>query len=90
MTEKALKEAGDKVDADTKKAIEEKVAALKTALGGEDAEAMKKATDELLAESQKIGQQMYQQNQDAASGQPTSETPSEGEVVDTKPEEPVK
>ena len=90
MTEKALKEAGDKVNADTKKAVEEKVAALKTALGGEDTEAMKKATDELLAESQKIGQQMYQQNQDAASGQPASETPSEGEVVDAKPEEPVK
>ncbi len=87
MAEKAVKEAGDKVNAETKKAVEDKVAALKTALGGTDNEAIKKATDELLVESQKIGQQMYQ-DQQAAGAAPAAEAPSEGEVVDAKPEEP--
>ena len=87
MAEKAVKEAGDKVNAETKKAVEDKVAALKTALAGTDNEAIKKATDELLVESQKIGQQMYQ-DQQAAGATPAAETPSEGEVVDAKPEEP--
>lgn len=83
MTEKALKDAGDKVDAETKKAVEEKVAALKTALSGTDSEAMKKATDELLAASQKIGEQMYKDAQTP----PADTKPQEGEVVDSKPEE---
>ncbi len=87
MAEKAVKEAGDKVNAETKKAVEDKVAVLKTALAGTDNEAIKKATDELLVESQKIGQQMYQ-DQQAAGATPAAETPSEGEVVDAKPEEP--
>ncbi|OGY31002.1 MAG: molecular chaperone DnaK [Candidatus Andersenbacteria bacterium RIFCSPHIGHO2_02_FULL_45_11] len=85
MTEKALKEAGDKVDAETKKAVEEKVAALKTALSGTDSEAIKKATDELLAASQKIGEQMYKDSQ-AQAATPDAK-PQEGEVVDVKPEE---
>lgn len=87
MTEKALKEAGDKVNAETKTAVEGKIAELKKALEGTDTEAIKKATDELLAESQKIGQQMYA---DQAKTEGTPEQPVEGEVVDKKPEEPAK
>lgn len=85
MTEKALKEAGDKVDAETKKAVEEKIAALKTALSGTDSEAIKKATDELLAASQKIGEQMYKDSQ--AQAATSGAKPQEGEVVDVKSEE---
>lgn len=88
MTEKALKDAGDKVKEETKKAVEEKIAALKTALEGTDSEGMKKATDDLLAESQKIGQEMYAKEQEKK--EPTPGNPVEGEVVDNKPEEPAK
>ncbi len=84
MAEKAMKDAGDKVSDDIKKPVEEKLAALKTALEGTDTEAIKKATDELLAESQKIGQELYKQQE--ASQQP-KEGPVEGEVVDGKPKE---
>ncbi|MFA7662375.1 MAG: molecular chaperone DnaK [Patescibacteria group bacterium] len=88
--EKSLKDAGDKISADVKKTIEEKIEALKKVKDGEDQEAIKKAFDELGAEIQKIGAQMYQQEQ-PASGQPnTDETKKdegeavEGEVVDEK------
>lgn len=87
MAEKALKDAGDKVKPETKTSVEAKIATLKTALGGTDTEAMKKAMDELLVETQKIGQEMS----DAAKAaeQPAQEQkPVEGEVVDAKPEEP--
>lgn len=86
MTEKALKDAGDKVDAETKKTVEEKITALKTALSGTDSEAIKKATDELLVASQKIGEQMYKDAAPQADAT-TPEKPVEGEVVETKPEE---
>ncbi|HSX24913.1 MAG TPA: molecular chaperone DnaK [Candidatus Andersenbacteria bacterium] len=88
MAEKALKEAGDKVNAETKKAVEDKIAAVKTALAGTDSDAIKKATEELLAESQKIGQQMYEAQQAEAqkSGEakPEEQKPETGEVVDNK------
>ncbi|MCE9643473.1 MAG: molecular chaperone DnaK [Candidatus Andersenbacteria bacterium] len=89
MAEKALKDAGDKVSAEIKKAVEDKVAALKTALAGTDSEAMKKATDELLVETQKIGQAMAeaQSKTDAekpADAKPEDQKPETGEVVDKK------
>ena len=65
-SEKTLKEAGDKIGADVKKAVEEKIEALKKVKDGEDKEAIKKATDELSAEIQKIGQAMYSASAEAA------------------------
>lgn len=59
-TEKALKEAGDKVSTDKKKPVEEKIEALKKIKDGDDIEAIKKASDELSQEAQKIGQELYQ------------------------------
>ncbi len=76
-TEKALKEYGDKVDGDTKKKIEEKLEALKKVITGEDAEAIKKATEELTEASMKLGEAMYKATAEkqAASGAQTAETP---------------
>lgn len=64
-SEKALKDAGDKVPADIKKGIEEKITALKTAKDANpiDAAALKTATEALSTEIQKIGQFMNQQAQ---------------------------
>ena len=62
-TEKALKDAGDKLPEADKKSIEEKMEALKSVKDGEDIEAIKKATEELSTEAQKIGQAMYTASQ---------------------------
>ncbi|MEA1925695.1 MAG: molecular chaperone DnaK [Patescibacteria group bacterium] len=64
-TEKALKDAGDKIPADKKKPVEEKVEALKKVKDGNDIEAIKKASEELSTEAQKIGQELYQAAQQA-------------------------
>ncbi len=62
-SEKALKDAGDKVPADLKKTIEDKIAALKAAkdAASPDLGVMKSATEALSTEIQKIGQYMNQQ-----------------------------
>jgi molecular chaperone DnaK len=61
--EKTLKDLGDKVPADTKKDVEEKIAALRDALKTDDVERIKSATEALRAASTKIGEVMYQQEQ---------------------------
>ena len=58
-TEKTLRDAGDKVSAEVKKGIEEKVEALKKVKDGGDTDAIKKATDALSQEIQKVGEQLY-------------------------------
>lgn len=62
-TEKMLKDAGDKVKAEDKKAIEEKMEALKKVKDSEDKEAIKKAADDLAQTAQKVGAAMYQSQQ---------------------------
>ena len=61
--EKTLKDLGEKVPADTKKDVEEKLAALRDALKTDDVERIKSATEALRASSTKIGEVMYQQEQ---------------------------
>jgi molecular chaperone DnaK len=68
-TEKALKDAGDKVSAGDKKNVEEKLEALKKIKDSDDIESIKKATEELSSAAQKIGQAMYQAQQDAQKAQ---------------------
>jgi molecular chaperone DnaK len=77
--EKTLKDLGEKVPADTKKDVEEKLAALRDALKTDDVERIKSATEALRASSTKIGEVMYQQEQAKAQaeqpGQPGAEQP---------------
>lgn len=54
VTEKALREAGDKVAEDLKKQINEKVEKVKLVKDGSDPNAIKSAVDDLSAELQKI------------------------------------
>src|SRR5438105_4809522 len=68
--EKTLKDLGDKVPADTKKDVEEKLAALRDALKTDDTERIRSATDALRQASTKIGEVMYQQEQAGQQGQP--------------------
>jgi molecular chaperone DnaK len=72
VSERTLKDAGDKANADDKKAVEEKIAALKEIKDKDDVDAIKKAMEELSNAVQKVGAAMYQQNQAAGpqAGQP--------------------
>jgi len=72
--EKALKDAGDKVPADTKKTVEAKMENLKKVKDGDDKDVIKKAAEALSAEMQKIGQAAYQK-----------QTPPEGQAGQTPP-----
>lgn len=60
-SEKALKDTGDKTPADLKKAIEDKIGALKGVKDSSDVNTIKSATEALSNELQKIGQYMNQQ-----------------------------
>ncbi|HEX3182969.1 MAG TPA: molecular chaperone DnaK [Beijerinckiaceae bacterium] len=65
--EKSLAEYGDKVSGADKTAIETAIASLKTALEGEDVEAIKARTNDLVQASMKLGEAMYKA-QSAAGG----------------------
>jgi molecular chaperone DnaK len=90
--EKSLKDAGDKVAEDVKKEVEEKVAALKGILDSGSKEDLEIKTKELSEVLQKIGQNMYK-NQQAAGEQPAgdqaSEANGEAKPEETKTDEPV-
>ncbi|MFQ5838126.1 MAG: molecular chaperone DnaK [Thermoplasmata archaeon] len=85
-TEKMLKEMGDKVSEATKKAVEEKVKALKEVLDTDDIQKLKKAIEDLNAEAQKVGVEVYQKAQaeraQAEEEKGGDESSPEGDVVD--------
>ncbi len=63
-TEKSLAEHGDKVDAETKSAIEAALADLKSASAGEDVDAIQAKTQALLQSSMKLGEAVYKAQQE--------------------------
>jgi molecular chaperone DnaK len=60
QTEKVLREQGDNVSADEKAAVEGPLGDLRKALEGTDTEAIKNATDALMAASQAFSQKLYE------------------------------
>ena len=62
-TEKSLKEHGDKISAEEKKAIENGIAELKKSLEGADVEDIKKKTQSLIQVSMKLGEAVYKSQQ---------------------------
>jgi molecular chaperone DnaK len=64
-TEKSLAEHGDKVSEEEKKAIEDAIADLKSALEGGDASAIEAKTEALAQASMKLGEAMYKAAQEA-------------------------
>ncbi len=95
-TEKALKEAGDKVKPEDKKEVDDKLAALKKVKDSNEIEPLKKAIDELSQIIQKIGAQLYQKVQEEKAEQSEPEIkgksgggPSKGEVDETDKEKTV-
>ncbi len=83
-TEKTLKEHGEKVSAETRGKIENAVNNLKEAVKGENAEAIKKAIENLGTASQELGKVLYEeaakkQAASAPSGGAEQAPPPEGE-----------
>ena len=71
-TEKSLKEHGDKISAEEKKAIETGILDLKNALKGTDTEEIKKKTQDLIQVSMtmKLGEAVYKSQQKDAPNKP--------------------
>jgi molecular chaperone DnaK len=96
QTEKLLKEQGDKVSDDEKTKIEAALGELKTALAGEDVEAIRSKHEALLQASQEFAQRLYQAaqaQQSAAQGSAGgaapgadggAQAPSDDEVADAE------
>jgi len=92
-TEKSLKEFGDKIDAVEKGNIENKLSELKKIMEGDDAEAIKKATDELAQSAHKLAEAMYAKESSSGQGETGSadssakEAANDDNVVDADFEE---
>lgn len=74
QTENTLKELGDKVSADEKKQVEDKITALKDVVGGNDPDEIKKRTEALTGELNTLSQKLYAQTGAQAGAQPGTET----------------
>jgi molecular chaperone DnaK len=95
QTEKLLKEQADKVSAEDRTKIESALGELKTAIAGEDIDAVRQKHEALLTASQEFAQRLYQaaQAQQSASGtsgegaasdaaQPSDDEVADAEIVD--------
>lgn len=88
-TEKALREAGDKVTAEEKKPVEEAIVELNKVKNSDDLEAIKKASQNLSEAAQKIGEKLYKAAQESGSKeQGTGDSPESGNPhPDTEPKD---
>ncbi len=86
-TEKQVAEHADKIDAATKTAVEEAIAATKTALEGGDADDINAKAQALTEAAMKMGQQIYENQQAAgpdAAAEAAEEPAAEEDVVDAE------
>ncbi len=87
-TESSLKEHGDKVSPEIKTEIETAIADTKTALEGDDPEAIKEKAAALAQASMKLGEAMYKASQDEAEAAAAGDAAKDDEdVVDADFEE---
>jgi molecular chaperone DnaK len=88
QAEKTLRDLDGKYPAELKSEIDGKIAAVRSALQGDDAEYMRRTTDDLNQSMQKLGQHVYGQQQqqggqappDGDGDQPGGKGPDEGTV----------
>jgi len=93
QSEKQLTELGDKLDADSRKTVEDAIAAVREALKGDDVEAIKKSYDELQQKFQEISAELYKKASAATAaagaagatpgGEPEAKK-ADGDVVDAE------
>lgn len=87
QTEKSLKEAEGKISASEKSEAENAIAAVKSALDGTDAKALKEATERLTQVAMKIGESVYKADQARSENTSGNAKPDEKEIVDADFEE---
>ena len=89
QTEKLIKDNDEKLPEDVKTDVQADVDALKTALAGEDIDAIKAANDKLITSSQKLGEAIYASasEETPADATTSNEDVVDAEVVDEEPAE---
>jgi molecular chaperone DnaK len=88
QTEKLIKDNDDKLPEDVKSSVQADVDALKSALAGEDFDAVKTAFDTLVQSQQKLGEEIYkQQPEGEAAPEASAEDVVDAEVVDDESED---
>ena len=95
MTEKALKDLGDKVSDKDKEEAEDLIKDTKKALEGDDLEAIKKAKDKLLGKANELATKVYEEAAKNNKQEETTEEPEDkkdkknkdDDVVDAEYEE---
>jgi molecular chaperone DnaK len=89
QTEKLIKDNDEKLPEDVKTDVQADVDALKTALAGEDIDAIKAANEKLITSSQKLGEAIYASasEETPADATASNEDVVDAEVVDEEPAE---
>jgi molecular chaperone DnaK len=87
QTEKIIKDNDDKLPEEVKTEVQADIDALKTALAGEDIDAIKSANEKLATSAQKLGEAIYANTSEDAPAEPeaSSEDVVDAEVVDDEP-----
>ena len=88
-TGRSVAELGDKISAADKSAVDAAIAELKTAMEGEDVEAIKEKTNALAQASMKLGEALYKAQGAAGGGAPDGggASDTDDDVVDADFEE---
>jgi molecular chaperone DnaK len=91
QTDKLLREQGEKLSADERSTVEERLADLKSALAGTDVETIKQTTEKLMSASQDFTQKLYEAaaaaDRDYSEGRTSSSStppPDDDDVVDAE------
>jgi molecular chaperone DnaK len=79
--EKVLRDLGEKVPADLKSQVEEKIAKVREAMNSNDLQTIQRASDDLNQALQRVGAAAYQQSGPAAGAPGGEEGPTSGEDV---------
>lgn len=87
QTEKLIKDNEEKLPEDVKTEVQADVDALKTAISGDDIDAIKSANEKLATSAQKLGEAIYANTSADAPAEPeaSSEDVVDAEVVDEEP-----
>jgi len=88
-TEKSIKDLGDKVDAATKNKVEAAIEPLKKAMEGNDAEEIKRLSEELTQASHKLAEAMYQKASKADAEQQAAGAAGQEQAGPSAPDEDV-
>jgi molecular chaperone DnaK len=87
QTEKIIKDNDDKLPEEVKTEVQADIDALKTALAGDDIDAIKSANEKLATSAQKLGEAIYANTSEEApaESEASSEDVVDAEVVDDEP-----